>query len=208
MGKDKNSKDTILRAARKLFALKGYDGARVEEIAREAGVNKALIYYYFKSKEEIRITLFRDFFSKINGILISLAQASFSYDSESTGEFMARYRQCMEDNSDVLKTIMIESIKRETELPPVFSLVDFSDPTGLKENEVIENLKERGFNLDAERNQRLVTEFFTGVIPDVCFTIFKEAWCSHFGITEEELTSLYENAMHHTHEEYYRTNED
>ncbi|MGI5900803.1 MAG: TetR/AcrR family transcriptional regulator, partial [Christensenellales bacterium] len=51
------AKERILRASSRLFSEKGYDAARVSEIAHEAGVNKALIYYYFKNKEDILNTL-------------------------------------------------------------------------------------------------------------------------------------------------------
>jgi AcrR family transcriptional regulator len=47
----------ILEAARKEFARKGFDGARVEAIARKAHVNKGLIFYYFQSKEGLFRTL-------------------------------------------------------------------------------------------------------------------------------------------------------
>jgi TetR/AcrR family transcriptional regulator len=43
----------ILDAARGEFGLKGFDGARVDAIARRARVNKGLIFYYFQSKEEL-----------------------------------------------------------------------------------------------------------------------------------------------------------
>jgi len=43
----------ILRAAADVFAQSGLTGARTEAIARDAGVNKALLYYYFKSKDEL-----------------------------------------------------------------------------------------------------------------------------------------------------------
>jgi AcrR family transcriptional regulator len=43
----------ILEAARHEFGRRGFDGARVEAIARRARVNKALIFYYFQSKEEL-----------------------------------------------------------------------------------------------------------------------------------------------------------
>jgi TetR/AcrR family transcriptional regulator len=43
----------IVVAARKVFALRGLAGARMDEIARVAGVNKALPYYYFRNKEEL-----------------------------------------------------------------------------------------------------------------------------------------------------------
>ena len=43
----------ILRAAERIYAESGLAGARTEAIAAAAGVNKALLYYYFRSKEEL-----------------------------------------------------------------------------------------------------------------------------------------------------------
>ena len=47
------SRAAILAAAERLFAGSGLDGTRTETIAAEAGVNKALLYYYFKSKDAL-----------------------------------------------------------------------------------------------------------------------------------------------------------
>src|SRR5580693_3871248 len=43
----------IVAAAEEIFAEQGLAGARMDEIARAAKVNKALLYYYFRSKEEL-----------------------------------------------------------------------------------------------------------------------------------------------------------
>jgi len=56
-----DSRIRILDAARAEFAEKGFDGARVDGIAKRADVNKALIYYYFKSKDELLQELLRTF---------------------------------------------------------------------------------------------------------------------------------------------------
>ncbi|MGH9378513.1 MAG: TetR/AcrR family transcriptional regulator [Terriglobia bacterium] len=48
-----NARETILRAAERVFAEKGLDGARTDAIAKAAKVNKALLYYYFKSKNAL-----------------------------------------------------------------------------------------------------------------------------------------------------------
>jgi TetR/AcrR family fatty acid metabolism transcriptional regulator len=48
----------ILQAAVKVFARKGYFGARVSEIAKQAAVADGTIYLYFKSKEDILVSLF------------------------------------------------------------------------------------------------------------------------------------------------------
>jgi len=47
------SREKILAAARGEFAARGFSGARVEAIARAAGCNKAMLFYYFSSKEKL-----------------------------------------------------------------------------------------------------------------------------------------------------------
>lgn len=49
------TRDRILQAAKKEFAERGYDGARMSSIARRANVNQALIHYYFENKEQLYV---------------------------------------------------------------------------------------------------------------------------------------------------------
>lgn len=51
------TRTAILRAAEHLFAEQGLAGARTDAIAAAAGVNKALIYYYFKSKDALYLAI-------------------------------------------------------------------------------------------------------------------------------------------------------
>lgn len=48
---DLNTEEKILAAAETIFLRDGYDGARMQAIANEAGINKALLHYYFRSKD-------------------------------------------------------------------------------------------------------------------------------------------------------------
>ena len=48
-----DTREMILEAAQAEFAAHGIDGARVDKIAKTAGVNKAMIYYHFQSKEKL-----------------------------------------------------------------------------------------------------------------------------------------------------------
>ena len=52
-GEPEQSRRAILEAASREFAAAGYDGARTDAIADAAGVNKALLYYYYKDKESL-----------------------------------------------------------------------------------------------------------------------------------------------------------
>src|SRR5579859_4554443 len=52
-GQPEQTSAAILDAAMREFAHEGLAGARIDAIAREAGVNKALLYYYFRDKESL-----------------------------------------------------------------------------------------------------------------------------------------------------------
>lgn len=61
------SEQKILAAARLEFIAKGLDGARMQEIAARAGVNKALLHYYYRSKEKLYQTVLRDILQSVWG---------------------------------------------------------------------------------------------------------------------------------------------
>jgi AcrR family transcriptional regulator len=52
--------EDILRAARRVLGRKGYAGATINEVAREAGVSRGLLHYYFKSKEDMLARVIRE----------------------------------------------------------------------------------------------------------------------------------------------------
>jgi len=59
-----NTEKIILQAARKIFIEKGREGARMQEIADEAGINKALLHYYFRNKQRLFEAVFLEAFEK------------------------------------------------------------------------------------------------------------------------------------------------
>lgn len=67
---EETTEEKILRAAKSVFIKKGLDGARMQEIADEAGINKALLHYYYRSKnllfEAVYIKVFGQIFPQIN----------------------------------------------------------------------------------------------------------------------------------------------
>ena len=54
------ARDRILSAAARLYALRGYEGTSMREIAAAAGVTKPLIYYHFESKQNLFSSLLRE----------------------------------------------------------------------------------------------------------------------------------------------------
>lgn len=72
---DTNTENKILESAKKVFNEKGYDGARMQEIADLAGINKALLHYYYRSKDKLFKNVFeqtlQSFFPIIAEIILS-----------------------------------------------------------------------------------------------------------------------------------------
>jgi AcrR family transcriptional regulator len=72
---DADTESRILDAAHAVFMRRGTAGARMTEIAREAGVNHALVHYYFRSKQRLAEAVFRraigQFFPVMIGVLVS-----------------------------------------------------------------------------------------------------------------------------------------
>ena len=59
------TEEKILEAAHKVFQKKGFTGARMQEIADEAGINKAMLHYCFKNKELLFEAIFMKAFSQL-----------------------------------------------------------------------------------------------------------------------------------------------
>ena len=76
MVKEESTEQKILDAARTIFMRKGLNGARMQEIADEAGINKALLHYYFRSKDKLFYAIFKEAFN----ILIPYVSAVFNSD--------------------------------------------------------------------------------------------------------------------------------
>ncbi len=68
-GKPEESRAAILKAAVAEFAREGVAGARTDAIARSAGVNKALLYYYFKDKEALYQAVLDEVFSGVRAAI-------------------------------------------------------------------------------------------------------------------------------------------
>ena len=63
----------LLEAAVRVFARKGFHAARVGDVAEEAGVAYGLVYHYFRSKDELLETIFRESWGRLVAVLESLA---------------------------------------------------------------------------------------------------------------------------------------
>ncbi|MFT3885468.1 MAG: TetR/AcrR family transcriptional regulator [Flavobacteriales bacterium] len=72
----------ILEAARKVFASDGYVGARMQRIADVAGMSKASLHYYFRSKEKLFDRIFEEYMDRIVPLLSTWQDDSDDWQSK------------------------------------------------------------------------------------------------------------------------------
>lgn len=93
-GRDGDTEQRILHAARSVFVRRGTSGARMQEIAEEAGVNQALLHYYFRSKEGLAEAVFRETAGRLLPSIVQLFASDASIE-EKVERFVHLYIDAM-----------------------------------------------------------------------------------------------------------------
>ncbi|MFH1213091.1 MAG: TetR/AcrR family transcriptional regulator [Candidatus Neomarinimicrobiota bacterium] len=118
---DKNTETLILDAARKIFIEKGFDGARMQEIADIAGINKALLHYYYRSKDQLFEAVFRESFAKFAPRIFEVMNSPIEF-SEKIKLFISNYIDLVSENPHIPAFVLHElnrNPKRLSDLLPV-----------------------------------------------------------------------------------------
>ena len=79
---DGETETRILNAAKAVFIRHGTSGARMQDIAEEAGVNQALLHYYFRSKEKLSEAVFRETAGRMFPALFQIVGSDMSLNEK------------------------------------------------------------------------------------------------------------------------------
>jgi TetR/AcrR family transcriptional regulator len=112
--KKDNTEEKILIAAQSVFTKKGMDGTRMQEIADEANINKALLHYYFRSKQKLFEAIFSKVFSHIFPDIKNFINSEKPI-AEKLAIFIDKYIELLMKNP-FLPTFILKEINRD----PVF----------------------------------------------------------------------------------------
>ena len=148
-----DTKQKILRAATEIFLKKGHDGARMQEIADNAGINKALLHYYFRSKQKLFRTVFKIELQSMLASIFGLISPSDNFeefletifdeikdDLVSRQSRVEKYLEKFESKSEIL----VKDILKETKLDKVSLMFILAE---LKENKLIYGFNGRDVTL-------------------------------------------------------------
>lgn len=112
------TKDLVLSAAIEEFIEFGYYGARMQRIADRAGVNKAMLFYYFSNKEQIYREALGDVFQTIMGRLGALGADSVPLE-EKVRQIVSVYIDVFTAHPDYLRLAQYELITGGKNLPAI-----------------------------------------------------------------------------------------
>ena len=137
------ARERILDASRDLFTDKGFDAVSIREIAEAAGVNSALIYYYFQDKDG----LYRQVLESVFGCLLQRVQEITGRGEGRPSEVVLRelasmYLHFLEGNQGSIKLMYYELARGGPNLPALAG--NFLQPAFLTARKVIECGMEEG----------------------------------------------------------------
>ena len=104
-----DTEERILDAALSVFATKGKDGARMQEIADQAGINKAMLHYYFRSKDKLYEAVFKNVFLQFS-IKHSSAVRDGSTFAEILRTFINGFVEAIQAKPDIVRLMVNENL--------------------------------------------------------------------------------------------------
>jgi len=179
-----NTKQKILIEAEKLFAVKGFEGTGIEEIARNVGIRKSVIYYHFKNKEQILQTMLDDFVARGVAFKKSFFVRYAGNFMEKLDVVMEEMIGFMEENRRIVTILLMESIKNPEQVP-LLELWNFQSPAAREvvasaEAHHIETVKALDTDLEGMHEA-----FFMLSLPLVGYTVFSDMWCKRYGFEQD-----------------------
>jgi AcrR family transcriptional regulator len=120
---EKNTEEKIVQAAEKVFIEKGLAGARMQEIADEAGINKALLHYYYRSKEKLFEVVFKLAFKNFVPNLLKAFDGQEDFFTK-IEHFVTTYLNLIEKNPHIPIFIINELSKNPNRLVSLISYLN------------------------------------------------------------------------------------
>ena len=220
-----NVKERIIETATKFFSEKGYDGAKMNEIALAADVNKALIYYYFPSKQAILDYIVENFFNDMMDIgmdfikdimirMIKDGRLDIMADRmrfttredmlafrEKTFDYYRRVLTHMMAHRDVLRVILAEALRSGEQRDALFRFF-----TSAGENSGGNPIFAAVSSADPDFNMTkgiMFQKFFFALMPLINFVVFHEEYKAASGMSDGEMRDSYQRSLETLYAGYF-----
>jgi len=170
-----NATEKILSSARQEFAEYGLAGARVDRIASKAGVNKAMIYYYFRSKENLYQTIISQQLSKIKTLAEEIITAEVT--PESLCLKLAEFYNSLFENQENLIPILLREVASGGErIRTILKQIIAEKRLDTKVKEVIDIGKKRGLFREVDTKQAIISFMGMNLFYLIMAPIINSIW--------------------------------
>lgn len=131
---EKKTEEKILDAAKMVFVRKGYAATSMQEIADEAGINKALLHYYYRSKDKLFEATFKVVLKRFIPRTLDILKSSRPFN-EKIELFVENYITLLVENP-LIPIFILQELNRNPD-----SLAEIMKSTGLNPQIILQILK-------------------------------------------------------------------
>jgi TetR/AcrR family transcriptional regulator len=179
-----STEEKILDAAKTVFHKKGFDGTRMQEIADEAGINKALLHYYYRSKENLFDAVFKDAFNQLFKKIFTVVGSNIPFE-EKIRYIFSDYIGFMQKNPYIPSFIINEIRHNPARITDLLN--DLPTPPAEIFNKVKKSLDDEGIKLTDHR-QFVINIIALSVFPILAGPLIKTV----LNLTEKEYNEFIE----------------
>jgi AcrR family transcriptional regulator len=186
MEKDISTEEKIKVAARKVFQEKGYGQARTRDIADEAGINLALLNYYFRSKEKLFDIIMEESMREVFSVIISVANDEKTSLSAKLDVLASRYIDSLLENPNLPLFVLSEIQANPQRIMDRVGLTHVS----IKDNLMFKQMQEQ---IDAKGIKGITPfQIFMNIVSMSVFPVVGKPLLMkiHSPMTEEEYTEF------------------
>lgn len=168
------TEEKIIVAARTIFTQKGFNATRTRDIAEEAGINLALLNYYFRSKKNLFQIIIEEKFDELFGMIEPILSDPNISLEEKIETLATNYTNLLLVNEDLPFFVLSELKSNE------YILKKVEKNTRVMSQPIIENqLKERGFTISS-------LNFIMNIVSLILFPFISKPMFVSTGLVKEE----------------------
>ena len=174
-------KQIIIDAALKVFAVKGFNSAKISDIAKEAKIADGTIYIYFKKKDDIIISLFQDKMGAFNRLLKEkIEEKKNAIDKLKT--FISLHLKILSEKRELAEIFTIE-LRQSSKFMESYQNTELKDYAKLLMSIIDEGKKNKLFKDDIHTS--IIWQFIFGILDQTVLT-----WVRKENSTEKGLQKM------------------
>ena len=169
-----STEQKIIKAAKSIFTQKGFAATKTRDIAEEAGINLALLNYYFGSKENLFKLVVTDKFQDLFGVLGPVLSNAEIALEDKIEVLIEKYSQLLTENED-LPIFVLSELKNNEQ---IFEKI-LQQARNLSQPVIEKQLREKGYSVS-------VPDFVVNIISLAIFPFVAKPLFTSSGLIEKE----------------------